>query len=336
MSDSQNGDKSNDSSTDDSVAEKTFKPKIKKKHPDNKWRRRAKEPPAGNTEFRGNQFGNPPINFYERRPVDFFKLFWTYNTTQNFADQANLYSVQEQGKNISTCAKEIEQFLGMHILMGIMKLPDYNLYWAAETRYSKIADVMSNKRFNQLRKYAHVVDNTTKDKPGNKNDKLFQIRPVIEAVRENNMAIEPEPVHSVDEQTIPTKTKRSRICQYNPKRPKKWGLKMFVRAGQSGMKYDFFLYTRKDSANKFDYSAANVVLRLSEGIPQHHNFKLCFDNWFCTLPLCLELKSLGILTTATIRANRISGCPLKCEKHLNKKGVVEVAPTDLMLILVLF
>ena len=146
MSGSQNGDKSNDLSTHDSVAEKISKPKIKKKHLDHKWRWRAKEPPAGNTDFHGNQSGNPPINFYEMHPIDFSKLFWTDNITQNLAEQTNLYSVQEQGKNISTCAKEIEQFLGMHILMGIMKLPDYNMYWAAETRYPKIADVMSNKR----------------------------------------------------------------------------------------------------------------------------------------------------------------------------------------------
>ena len=89
------------------------------------------------------------------RPIDFFKLFWTGNITQTLVEQTNLYSVQEQGKNISTCAKEIEQFLGMHILTGIMKLPDYNLYWAAETRYPKIADVVSNKRFKQLRKYVN-------------------------------------------------------------------------------------------------------------------------------------------------------------------------------------
>ena len=95
---------------------------------------------------------------------------------------------------------------------------------------------------------------------------------------------------------------------------------MFVRASRSGMMHEFFLCAGKDSANKIDCSAANVALRLPEGIPQHQNFKLCFNNWVCTLPLCLELKSLGILTTATIRANRIAGCPLKCEKNLKKEG----------------
>ena len=212
------GNKTTDSSTDDSVAEKTSKQKIKKKQPDQKWRWRVKEPSAGNTEFRGKQFGNPPISFYEMCPIDFFKLFWTYNITQTLVVQTNLYSVQEQGKNISTLAKEIEQFLGMHILMGIMKLPDYNFYWAAETPYPKIANVMSTKRFKQLQKYVHAVDSTTKDEPGNKNDKFFKIRPVTEAVRKNSMAIEPEPVHSIDEQI---KTKLSGIRQYNPNKLKK-------------------------------------------------------------------------------------------------------------------
>ena len=91
------------------------------------------------------------------RPVDFFKLFWTNNITQTLAQQTNLYSVQEQGKNISNCAKEIEQFLGMHILMDIMKLPDYSLCWAAETHYPKIANAMSNKRFNNYKKIFMVL-----------------------------------------------------------------------------------------------------------------------------------------------------------------------------------
>ena len=122
--------------------------------------------------------------------------------------------------------------------MGIMKLPDYNLYWASKTRNTKIADAMSHKRFKQLREYVHVVDNTKNDKPGKKNDKFFKIRPVIEVVRQNSIAIEAEPVHSIDEQIIPAKTKRSGIRQYNPKKPKKWGFKMFVRASRSGMMHE--------------------------------------------------------------------------------------------------
>ena len=57
------------------------------------------------------------------------------------------------GTSISASSHEIEYFLGMYILMGIMKLPVYDMYWAAETRYPKIANVISNKRCKQSRKY---------------------------------------------------------------------------------------------------------------------------------------------------------------------------------------
>ena len=111
LSDRRNGDKSTDSSTGASVAKKLSEPKIKKKYPDHKWRWRLKEPPTGNTEFRRNQFSNPPFNFYEIPPIDFFKLFWTEHITHALLEQTNLYIIQEQGKNINTCVKEIEQFL---------------------------------------------------------------------------------------------------------------------------------------------------------------------------------------------------------------------------------
>ena len=93
---------------------------------------------------------------------------------------------------------------------------------------------MSNKRYKQLCKYIYVVDNTTKENPENKTEKLFKIRPILEGIRANCIKLEPEEGQLLDEQLIPGKMKSSGIRQYNPQRPQKWGYKMFVRAGQSG------------------------------------------------------------------------------------------------------
>ena len=91
--------------------------------------------------------------------------------------------------------------------MGVIKLPDYDMYWAVDTRYPKIADIMPNNCYKLLRRYIHVIDNTKKDEEANKNDKICKIRSVIEAVRDNCQKIELEPIHSIDEQIIPAKTK---------------------------------------------------------------------------------------------------------------------------------
>ena len=62
-------------------------------------------------------------------------------------------------------------------------------------------------------------------------------------MRANCNKIKSEANHSIDEQIIPAKTKKSGgVRQYNPKKPHKWGFKNLVRAG---IIYDFFLYSGK-------------------------------------------------------------------------------------------
>ena len=61
---------------------------------------------------------------------------------------------------------------------------------------------MSNKQFQQPQKNVLVVENTTKDKTRNKNDKLLKIHLVLEAVRKNSMAIKPVPVYSIDNKSF--------------------------------------------------------------------------------------------------------------------------------------
>ena len=74
---------------------------------------------------------------------------------------------------------------------------------AIETCYSTIADIISTKRYKELRKYVHVVDNTTIDKP--ENGKLFKTNTAIDVVGENSMTMESDPVQSIDEQVISQK-----------------------------------------------------------------------------------------------------------------------------------
>ena len=258
-------------------------------------------------------------------PLDYFRLFWTEELSDLIADNTNLYSTQKSGISVNTNRKEIEQFIGMHMKMGIVTLPSYALYWSNKLRYPPIADSMPLKSFEKLRRFLHVVDNNTYDAASN--DKLFKVRPVLERVRERCLIIEPEENHSVDEQIIPSKTKYSKVRQYNPKKPVKWGFKNLVRAGSSGFMYDFYVYAGKDGAHQQrgnDYNhfqkSAQVVPKLCEHLPVNNNHKLYFDNWFTTLDLLIYLKRKGILACGTIRADKLQGCPLQSTKDLAKLG----------------
>ena len=57
---------------------------------------------------------------------------------------------------------------------------------------------MSNKCYKPLRKHIHVVTNTTKANPENKNDKLFKIHPILEVIRDIPIKIKPEEVQPLD------------------------------------------------------------------------------------------------------------------------------------------
>ena len=158
--------------------------------------------------------------------------------------------------------------------MGIVKLPSYTSYWAKNLRYHQIADVMPLKCFTKIKRFMHFLDN---DMSKGQADKLFKINPIIDAVRDECRKIEPEEFQAVDEQIIPSKTKYSKIRQYNPKKPKKWGFKNLVRAGGSGIMYDFFIYAGKDSNEDPQYNqlskSAQVVAKLCKSLPCHMNIK---------------------------------------------------------------
>eukprot|EP00795_Rhopilema_esculentum_P011163 gene11163-20060_t len=288
-----------------------------KKH---SYRWSSRKPPVTDATFSGPQFSLPPDNFDQLTPLWYFNQFWDDTMTNQLVEQTNLYSVQKTGTNILTHKNEIEQLIGIQLKMGIVKMPKYNSYWAGETKYSPIADVMALNRYRKLRQFLHANDNSEKDNPESKGNKLYKIDPILQSLRENCQKIEQEEFQSIDEQIVPAKTKFSGIRQYNPKKPHKWGFKNFVRAGQSGMIYDFFFYTGAASAGGEKTSAKNVVLKLCENVLTGCNYKVFFDNWFATLDLCLVLKERGILTTATIRNNRLAGCTLKSEKEMKKDG----------------
>lgn len=281
-----------------------------------RWR--SKAPPAPNTEFSGKEFRPPPEDFDTWTPLNYFELFWKEDLNVLLSEQTNLYSVQRKGTSINSTSGEIRQLIGLQMFMSIFNLPTYRMYWAKETRYPPIADVMSVNRYKLLRENLHVSDNLQRDDPENAGNKLYKIQPVLDHVRNNCTEIEPEIEHSIDEQIIPAKTTYSGIRQYNPKKPVKWGFKNFVRAGSSGIMYDFFLYTGKVKNQKV--TGPYVVLRLLETLPRRQNFKVFYDNWFSSYPLCLALKENGYLATATLRADRTKNCPLPVEKDLKKQG----------------
>ena len=94
---------------------------------------------------------------------------------------------------------------------------------------------------------------------------------------------------------------------------------------ESGMIYDFYIYCGKDDSElKFKdlQKCSHVVDNLSKHIHNKGGHKLYFDNYFTTLPLLHFLKSKQVCVVGTIRANRLTDCPLAANEDLERQGRV--------------
>lgn len=196
-------------------------------------------------------------------PLEYFEKFLSDNFWELVAEQSNLYSVQKKCKSIKTCLKEIKVFVGIHLIMGVMKIPQARMYWAKRTSVVPlICENMKRDRFFELRNYLHFVDeNSNVDKQ----DKLWKVRPLLDTVRKACLEIPKSNHLSIDEQMIPFSGK----CvarQYVPSKPNPLGLKNFILASKDGLILDFVIYQGKGTVPEDDMKTfglgGSIVKRL--------------------------------------------------------------------------
>ncbi|KOB75618.1 Uncharacterized protein OBRU01_06358, partial [Operophtera brumata] len=61
---------------------------------------------------------------------------------------------------INVTTDDIKDFLAITLLMGVVQMPAYRDYWSNVLRYPLIADVMTLKKYEQIRFFFYFVDNT--------------------------------------------------------------------------------------------------------------------------------------------------------------------------------
>ena len=230
------------------------------------------------------------------------------------ASETNRYNTEKTGQSVNTTAKELEQVLGMYLLMGLSQMPSVRAFWETETYYAPVADVMSRNRFEKLLTMLHFQDNNVPEQV--KRDKAWKIRPWLTALKERCLQMPPEECHAIDEMMVPFKG-RSHMKVYMPVKPKKWGFKMWGRAGVSGYLYDFDLHT--GAADKSLVSELGVtgdlVMQLASTLPSGVNHKLFADNYFTSLPVVEELQARGIQFLGTVKRKPTEG--LRNERREN-------------------
>ena len=124
-------------------------------------------------------------------PADCFGLFFTPALWTTMKEETNRYAVDWAARHPRTAGshmkawvdvteEELQCYLTLRILMGIVRLPEQKDYWSTDplTRQPTFPANMSRDRFAQITSKIHFVDNAVP----HGNDHLYKIRPVVDTL----------------------------------------------------------------------------------------------------------------------------------------------------------
>uniref|UniRef100_A0A667X1E5 PiggyBac transposable element-derived protein domain-containing protein n=1 Tax=Myripristis murdjan TaxID=586833 RepID=A0A667X1E5_9TELE len=244
-----------------------------------------------------------------REPIQYFRDFFDAELLDTIVQQSNLYCTQKNPNSaLRLDQNELEQFIGTLVYMSVF-----------ECRLAQVADVMSRDRWEEIKKFIHFNDNSNMEA---NNDRLFKIRPIVDSLLQKFQSLPQDQMLSIDEQMVPFKG-RSSLKQYIPKKPHKWGYKIFVLCDTKGLVHSFDIFTGKSDPvpGEPDIGASgNMVLKLAQVIHGAVNHLLYFDNWFSSLDLFAALANKGIPALGTVQQNRLHGCSFSSDTDMKKKG----------------
>lgn len=261
-------------------------------------------------------------------PYQFFSYFFDQKLLELIISETNKYAVQVN-PNFSDPINllELRKYLGILIYTSVYHYPSIRSYWARAVQFHPISETMTVKRFEKIRQIIHFNDNSNHLPPDHpEHDRLHKIRTVVDHVNNRFIPVPFEYRLSLDEQMCSTKIGHF-IKQYLPKKPHKWGLKLYVLCCPMGYAYNFEIYSGAPNTQRLPNEpdlgvVSNTVIRLLRPVPRNVNHIIYFDNFYTSLSLFHYLFKESIYCLGTVQKNRLGKtCKLPDKKDLLKPSV---------------
>ncbi|XP_041460062.1 piggyBac transposable element-derived protein 4-like [Lytechinus variegatus] len=246
------------------------------------------------------------------RAIDFFRLFFSIEVLGQLCMFTNEYARQHIHEKPSYATssgdwkpvgvEEMEQLCGLLIYMGLVPLPDLELYFSTSFPYhgTWARAYLTKDRLKGILCFLKITDpNTEGDK-----DPLRKVNYLLKHMKETcKQLYQPGEHISIDERMVKSKG-RFGFIQYIRDKPTKWGFKLWVLADSSNAyTYDFDVYVGRRTVSSKHGLGYDVVMELCKDL-HHQGYKLYIDNFYTSTQLLKDLKRKGIFACGTIRCNR--------------------------------
>jgi hypothetical protein len=262
------------------------------------------------------QFTTPTGKQHEARYAttasQLLQLFLPYTLVNQFVacTTSHARAFGEQN-NWCTTPEELYAFIAIHIFMGIVKLPNWHLYWNHIYQQPFVASLFTRDRFEQLLRYFRVAPHTVTT---SNNNPLPHTEPLINSLQQSFPRMySPSQYLSIDEAMVAFKG-RSSIKQYIPSKPHKWGYKIYCLASNNYLLH-FEVYEGKASNPSSFGATYDTIMRMISSY-EYQNYILFTDSWFTSPTVLKALKQKGILVCGSVRRNR-KGMPTIPNEEVN-------------------
>ena len=189
--------------------------------------------------------------------------------------------------------------------MGITKLPELSDYWRTGMTFMPwFSGIMNRDRFLKILQFLHLVDNSDALPRNDPNyNKLFKLGGIHTKINNNFSDIyQPKRSMSIDEQMIGTKSRIS-FLQYMPKKPKKFGIKLWALCeSDSGYCVKFQIYTGKEGGGEQGLTYRIVMYLMHDYLDK--GYRIYMDNFYTHFLLFKDLVLRNTFACGTIKLNR--------------------------------
>ena len=91
-----------------------------------------------------------------QEPIDNVRDIFTDKLLMQIVDESNKYVLQvDITKPLNFTQSELEQFVGILLLMSVVIMPSTSVYWDQHLQYQNISNVTSVRRFEKIKRFLH-------------------------------------------------------------------------------------------------------------------------------------------------------------------------------------
>ena len=272
------------------------------------------------------RIAGPQISNDIKEPLDFFRLYFTDALIDSIIKETNDYANSKlRGMQLSRRSiwntwsdvnrKEFLAFIGVILNMGTMPVANLQEYWSTKftSKIPFFSDVFTRDRFLQIFWMLHLHKNAPKGRNTCLRTRIQKANNFLQYINSKfSEHFIPYQSICVDESIIKFKGK---ICfiTYNPAKPTKWGIRIYVLAdSNTGYVYSVLPYYGSITSENLirpDLPVSSRIpldlyRKLLDNVPNAKGYHIYTDRYYTSIPLAKELLKMNCFLTGTIKTNR--------------------------------